>query len=509
MNKTNIVVPLMSNEMIRKTNPKDQMYQKLSNDRKINDFITSMYGYKDYMSGICIFTKDGESYKVGSTTDNNNNLFDIVKSIDPVDLSRKAVTLLPIKAEANSTVNLTYLVPVVKTITDNYENVLGYTVVFFDYKIIEEIFGVGLPQNSKLQIVDDKGDTVYTNSDGIQISKPDSKVYNLLTKKEAYNEFYAKDTGWSFKMLISAQGLMGDIYKAMMKSAVFYLIIYAISLVFLILITYRITQNIKVLSNAMEEISENGLDVQVNITSQDEIGKMSKIFNQMVIEMKQLLVRVEEKEKQKREAEIDFLQAQINPHFLSNALNTVTWMANIQNAKNIVNLSTSLTSLLHASMRRGRELITVTEELEHIKSYIEIEQCCYIDNFEVIYKIDPETKNLYMLRFLMQPIVENALIHSLVEIIDYFGELYITASIVDDNLKLIIWDNGKGMSQEQIDTVLQKDVKNNKKAFSSIGIKNVNDRIKLSFGENYGLSYESQLGEYTKVCITLPVITTI
>lgn len=215
---------------------------------------------------------------------------------------------------------------------------------------------------------------------------------------------------------------------------------------------------------------------------------------------------MQEEEKKKSEVELDFLQAQINPHFLSNVLNSVVWMANIQKATNISSLTTSLITLLHGTMHQGRYLVSLHEELEYIKSYLEIEQCCNFDNFTATYEIEEGVTKLQVLRFIMQPLLENAIEHGIAPLEDRMGQIWVRCRTEAGRLLIQIQDNGVGMSKEEIGMLLSGKMKKAGRSFSKIGVKNVNDRIRLFFGEGYGLSYESEPNQFAEVTIRLPII---
>lgn len=507
-NVDNMVEPLKYNQIYG--DAREHEYDVLQNDRKIDEFISSVYGYKDYLSGIVVFPKeyDGKLYKVGAVTKSEEELYQKIRKLDESKMSQRSVMMFPEPVSRNSSSSMTYLVPMVKSITDTSGNVYGYIGALFDYQILDEIAKSSMPEGSKLQIVDETGKLVYSNCGKRVLEKPGQNIYKLVKDKAAYNEIEFSQTGWICKMQIPADALIGKINQTIIYILLIYLIILAAAIGLVVYICYRLTKNILVLNNAMQEAATGDLDVRIEIPSGDEIGDMAEVFNNMILQLGDLIDEVKKTEEQKRQTELNFLQAQINPHFLSNVLNTVTWMANIQNEGNIAKLTSSLVELLHSAMRKGREIITVSDELRYIQSYIEIEQYCYVDNFEVIYDIGEGADRLYMPRFLLQPIVENALIHSLNELTDRFGELTITVKQQDDKLLIITRDNGKGMTQEQIDYVLHSSKEKSSKEFSSIGIYNVAERIKLMYGDEcgYGIWFQSEPGEYTEVTLVLPVI---
>lgn len=504
-NYDNMINPLKANQAYGDSHEYD--YNRLVNDRKIDEFIGSVYGYKDYLCGICVFPKEfnGTLYKIGAIPKSPEQLYQTIKAIDPAKMERRSVLLMPQPVSETAVSNLTYLVPMVKTITSTSGEIYGYIAVMFDYSILDEIAQSSLPKDSKLQIVDESGQIVYSNCGDDVISRPEQGLFKLVKEKFSYNEIKFTDTGWTCKMQITADALIGNVNRTLVYVMSIYAVAFIFALLLAVYVSYRLTENILVLNQAMQAVSIGNLDTRVSIQSKDETGQMADVFNNMTDQLKGLITEVKETESQKRKAEIDFLQAQINPHFLSNVLNTVTCLAEFQNADNIARLSTALIELLHSSMKKGGEIVTVKDELHYIQSYVEIEQYCYVDNFDVTYEVEKETEELYIPRFIIQPIVENALIHSLNELTDRFGELKISVKKEDDKLLIVIHDNGTGMTQQQMDHALHNEKTKSGQEFSSIGVYNVAERIKLMYGSEYGITFDSKMNEYTDVTLILPI----
>lgn len=270
--------------------------------------------------------------------------------------------------------------------------------------------------------------------------------------------------------------------------------------------TLSISKPLNRLVDAMNEVKRGNLSVNMQDKSNDEIGEVTRNFNSMLNEIKKLMENVKNKEKQKRKAEIAALQAQINPHFLSNTLNTVKWLASAQKAENIEAIVSSLIQLLHISMGKGGDLITIREELEYIKSYINIQEYRYYDKFRVVFEIEEEILDYKILKFLIQPVVENSIIHGIKPSMEQ-GLIAIKGFRYNDILKIIVTDNGVGIPEEKLNTLFSNNQEDKKFNFSGIGINNVNDRIKMNFGDQYGLQIESVPNLYTTAELTLPIIT--
>jgi two-component system sensor histidine kinase YesM len=262
---------------------------------------------------------------------------------------------------------------------------------------------------------------------------------------------------------------------------------------------------LKKLQRAMEGARQGNLSVTITDQYHDEIGDVTRNFNYMLSEIKNLLQNVKQKEKQKRLAELRALQAQINPHFLSNTLNTVRFLAKAQKAENIENITTSLIQLFHMTMGKGEDLITIGEEIEYIMNYVNIQEYRYLNKFKINYDIEPKILDYKIPRLLLQPVVENALIHGIGPM-DGQGMIVIKGFCYDEVIKIIVTDNGVGIPPETLEGLLHEKPPNRSMGLNGLGIANVDERIKLYFGVQYGLSIESVPGLYTTVEITLPAI---
>ena len=258
------------------------------------------------------------------------------------------------------------------------------------------------------------------------------------------------------------------------------------------------------LIHAMHEVKKGNLSIHITDTNRDEIAELTHSFNTMVKDIEKLMTDLKNKEIQKKDAEYKALQAQINPHFLSNVLNTAKLLANAQKAENLESLLTSLIQLLHVSMGKEGDLITVRKEIQYLQAYLNIEEFRYYDKFQVHFEIEEEILENKLPKFLFQPILENAIIHGIGPkkgrgVIEVKGFAY------EGKMFFIIRDDGIGMRKETIESILEEDLVT-ENHFCGIGIKNVQERIKLSFGCEYGLCIDSHPNHFTTVEVTLPII---
>lgn len=267
-----------------------------------------------------------------------------------------------------------------------------------------------------------------------------------------------------------------------------------------------LTLRIHTLNDGMSEVAGGNLGIQVDIRSRDEIQGLADGFNAMVRRLNELMNETYMQGIRRKEAELNSLQAQINPHFLYNTLESINWEAMMfTNGPNKVSeMVTALSDLLRLSINKGKEIVMFEDEINHVKNYLFIQKERYMDKFEVEWEIDPHLYAYKTLKLILQPLVENAIYHGL-EMKEGIGLIVIKGEIFDDFVQLEIADNGLGMPPEQLEAVRRalKDYKSSQ--IDGIGIHNVHDRIQLYYGEQYGISLYSEVNVGTRIVICLPL----
>lgn len=250
--------------------------------------------------------------------------------------------------------------------------------------------------------------------------------------------------------------------------------------------------------------AENGtIDVQFPVETDDEIGALGKSFNLMINEIKKLLIIIEEENKLKREAEIKVLQEQIKPHFLYNTLDTINWIALECGSTEIVKLVTALTNLFRISLSKGKEYITVENEIEQVKNYLIIQTIRYEDVFDYSFDIEPGALPYYLLKLILQPLVENSIYHGVKEK-EGFSHISISARRADDRIILTVKDTGVGISPQLVDEI--NDMFSSGKQTVGYGLFNVSQRMRYAFGAAGRLEIKSALGQGTEVTVYHPLI---
>lgn len=499
-NESNIIEPViqLNREEISQNGQWNQTY--LNNRRVIMNYIKSLNGYKYYISGIAVAANKECVFSTNYIIQDKETLYEDIVKLDQEQLRHSMVMMEPLHLEGlKSTVSSDYVLPAVRGIVNDEEEIIGYVILYFDYGVIDQMFSANLPEGSFFQVVNEKNALIFSNSG------KDVSYFDSLDNGYAKNIYEAKSVGWTFHMAIPSEFYIAGIHRTAVVSAVVTMLIIVIALLATIVIVSKVTTEISVLSSKMKGVSSGDLTVRYEVKRNDEIGQMGKTFNHMIVRIRKLMEQVAKEEREKRLNEMAFLQAQINPHFVSNVMNNVVWMAKIQHADNIVPLVNSLNALLQNVMHQDREFIPLKNELEYVDNYLVIMEYSGSYDFMLTKEVEEDTLSLLIPRFILQPIVENAIYHGLPEDLAKQGRIVISSKRYDNNLVIIVEDNGDGISEEKAGEILKKR-KGKDRSFNGIGVVNVNERIKIYFGDSYGLHFESEKGQYTKCILVLPIV---
>lgn len=293
------------------------------------------------------------------------------------------------------------------------------------------------------------------------------------------------------------------------NSYIMYILLVTVILVICVAITVsrllstRVTQPLRRLSGHIRRLSDkNQITVDKSIEEgDDEIAGIGKAFNRLVRHINDLIRTQKEIYEQKQKVEISALQAQINPHFLYNTLDSVRWMAVIQKANNIADTVMSLENLLRNMAKGSGNKITLKEELALARDYVNLQQVRYMEIFDYICEVPEEFAVYRIVKMTMQPIIENAILHG-IEPTGTYGEIRVHAWDTEEDLYISVEDNGAGINGEEFARLVT--TRKDKNAMSGIGVANVDERLKMTYGSAYGLIYEGEEGRFTRVTIHIP-----
>lgn len=282
-------------------------------------------------------------------------------------------------------------------------------------------------------------------------------------------------------------------------------VILLIVVVLTAMIVTGIIRPIRELSQTTEKISQGDFSVRVQVETNDEIAVLADGVNIMTESIERFVRKIKEDERKMRRADLRLLQEQINPHFLYNTLDTIVWLIEGNDPDKAVNMVMSLSEFFRLVLSKGREYITIQEEEQHIKSYLEIQQVRYRDIMDYEIHFDPELYQYKILKLTLQPLVENSLYHG-IKYKRAKGCIRVTGTIAEGKIRFLVEDDGVGMGAEELANLRGEIVKPCKDTGKGFGLANVNERIRMNFGAGYGMTIDSARGQGTRVEIVIPAV---
>ncbi|WP_242984877.1 MULTISPECIES: sensor histidine kinase [Clostridium] len=362
--------------------------------------------------------------------------------------------------------------------------------------------------NCGIYIVDKNDEVVFENrsyDDGNEYLLPSTELKKIEGDTITYDNINyilikmdMKDLGWTAYLYkpvhLIVESSKNIIYTVFFMMGICVLIILVVGY----WLSYIIVNRIEKLTKNMKEMNMDHLEVTIESNSEDEIGVLINSFDKLIVRIKTLIQEVYKSEISKRKYEMKALQAQINPHFLYNSLSLINWKAIRSGEDEISEMAQLLSTFYRTSLNKGSSIITVENELNNTEAYVKIQSMMHNYNFDVDFDIDNKIKGYYMINLLLQPLVENAICHGIDQKRNNRGKLRISAQQKGTDIVFEIEDNGVGMKSEICERILTTRTK-------GYGVKNVYDRIKLTYGENCDLRFISIPNEKTVAIMSIPV----
>ncbi len=395
----------------------------------------------------------------------------------------------------------------------------GVLLVDLSYSSLEQLFdGVMTGKGSYIYLINSNGDLIYHPK--MQLIDSGRVRENNLAAA-SYKDGNHEEEFEGEKRIVTVKSVGYTGWKVVgvapenvvslntIKTRLFIVFIIALILFILALInsyiSSKITNPIKELEKSVGVLEEGNLSAPVYIGGSYEIRHLGKSISDMAAQIRILMQDIVREHEAKRKQEFDTLQSQINPHFLYNTLDIIVWMIENEQKAEAVKVVTALARFFRISLSRGKSIITVRDELEHVRSYLMIQHMRFKNKFSYEIRANEDVMEFASLKLMLQPLVENAIYHGM-EYMDGDGEILLDVWKEADFLFFKVSDNGLGMTQEQVSQLFSGAPHAASKKGSGIGVKNVNERIKLYFGEEYGLKIESEPDEGTTVLIRLPAV---
>ena len=339
-------------------------------------------------------------------------------------------------------------------------------------------------------------DTVMNADSDIVVTREgdDEKIYTLS---------HSETTGWTIVGCVNMAELLKDSREANNIYVMTAIVLVAIAMILSSFIARSITLPIQKLRDSMKKVQEGDFKAaDVVIPSQNEIGSLTSSFNAMTHRIEELMEENVKEQEQKRKIELKALQSQINPHFLYNTLDSIIWMAEGKKYEDVVLMTASLARLLRQSISNEDETVLIGQEIQYVKRYLTIQKMRYKDKLEFEINVDPFINSVHIVKLVLQPIVENAIYHGL-KYKESKGLLTVTGYQKNQNAVIEITDDGVGMDEETLNHIFEKHKVNYRS--NGVGVYNVQKRLCMYYGKEYGLHYESEPGHGTTVTVTIPM----
>ena len=493
-------------------------------EEHINDQITLLYdNNKDSIANIALLSKEGElleavpaaRLKTGLDVTKEEWFGNTLERTDNLHFTTPHVQYI----FDNSDQQYRWVITLTRAveITHGTSTEQGILLIDIRYSSLRQILeDISLGNQGYLYMIDSGGELIYHPK--MQLIETGQMKENISAALEyrdgSYREEYEGEkrnisvksvgyTGWKLLSVTPEKGLS----LSNLKMRLFVAFVAASFLFALVLInafiSSRITNPIQELEKSVNAIEEGELDTEVYTGGSYEIRHLGRSIGEMAKQIKKLMQDIVTEHESKRKSEFDTLQSQINPHFLYNTLDIIVWMIENEQKQEAVKVVTALARFFRISLSKGKSIIPVRDELEHVRNYLTIQQMRFKNKFLYEIHAEEEVMDLACLKLMLQPLVENAIYHGM-EFMDGDGEIRIEVCREGDELLLEIRDNGLGMTQEQVKNLLSEKPRVSSRRGSGIGVKNVNERIRLYFGEDYGLEIWSEPDEGTAIRCHLP-----
>ena len=394
----------------------------------------------------------------------------------------------------------------------------GVLLVDMNFSGIEQVCkNVNVSKNGYIYLINREGEIIYhprqqlIYSDLIEENNKVSSAYEDGTHIE---KFQGEErlvtvktvgyTGWKIIGITPMSDITSDYYQ--IRVFLVFIIFFAIFLLTFVnmMVSSRIANPIRSLEESVKKLENDIRDVDITISGSHEVQHLGKAIKSMVNQMHTLMDNIVIEQESKRKSELNALQAQINPHLLYNTLDSIVWMVENENYEGAITMVTALARFFRISLSKGKNIITVKDEIEHARHYLTIQKIRYRNKFNYEININKEVLNFASIKLIVQPLIENAIYHGM-EFMSGEGEILIKAYKNNNELYIDVIDNGLGMLEE-VRASLLTNVPKEKGKGSGIGLKNVHERIQLYFGNSYGLEIYSELDEGTTIRIHMPCI---
>ena len=382
----------------------------------------------------------------------------------------------------------------------------GILKIQVDYDSLFKPYDQTIINNYGVFITDDSDNVIYSTESFESKNRKYILTYDELkehnennSKKYKIISTQSETTGWTVWLYKPDKLMLTSVTPIIQVAIIAMFLCVVASVVSIITTSNIITKRVVYLQNNIKRVENGNFSIEVHDDAKDEIGYLINSFDRMVRKLSALINEVYESKLKEKEYEMKALQAQINPHFLYNTLSLINWKAIENGSDDISRITLSLSTFYRTSLNKGKNIMCIRDEIDNMKSYMDIQLIMHDNEFDAVVDVDENIMDYKTLNLILQPLIENAIDHGIDINENVRGKITITGREYDKEIELVVEDNGVGMDEQQVEKILTKDSK-------GYGVRNVNERIKLFFGDEYALKIHSVIGVGTKVIIRFPKI---
>lgn len=384
---------------------------------------------------------------------------------------------------------------IVNNNTTDLTRKMGALCIFIDRELFEERLNNLMMEENQHYLMEGSGRNFFlVSEENIVLNEGD-----IVSTKE--------QDGWVLKTWIEKETAYAPVNLLLGILMMELLLLLVISVGLAVFLSWRITRPMRKIETAMQQIGEGNMDIVVHDSDQDEMGILAATLNSMSMNIKELMAQIHKDEEQKRYLELKAMQYQVNPHFLYNTLDSIAMSARKNQDYTSEKMTLALSEFFRISLSRGMEYVTVSEEMRYVQSYLEIQGMRFPDSVTWECRVEKGIENAKVLKFILQPLVENSLYHGLRDS-GREGHIEVCAGTCGNDLVFRVKDSGIGMLPEQLKKVTeelnQKQITGKSIYEGGFGLQNVQQRLQLVYGEKAGLTIESEWDEGTCITVMIP-----
>jgi two-component system sensor histidine kinase YesM len=418
-----------------------------------------------------------------------------------------------------------WVISLVREVRDGQGSAIGYIQVDLNYAIIEDLCkDIQLGSSGYVFILDSSGDIVYHPRQQLVYSNlKTERIPELLALRAGflsskvdgrdilYTARPSKRTGWIIVVVSYLSELLEGSRRALYTFALLAILCFAVSVLVSSFVSVRISRPIEALRRSMQEVEKGNFDMDITVQCSNEVYQLARDCDIAVKKVRDLIEQNRKEGEQKRVLELRALQAQINPHFLYNTLDSIIWMVELGENQSAIDVTSSLARFFRLGISRGSEVITIRTEIEYLETYLSIQKMRYKDKLDYVIAFQPALYGCRILKLLVQPLVENAIYHG-IKNKESPGIVRVSGERDGDTMRIRVSDDGVGMGPERLAALRASLTEppagegEQEGPSGGVGVRNVQERIVLYFGAGYGLDFESERGVGTTAIVRIPLI---